>query len=127
MKNKIFGILKGRVLAWLLALVLLVPIACVTGLVGVCYTAKLSGETEVRPGHSFTLRLSMDSGAFGCQGILSYDSSVLKLKGVEPVNRDLLKECYDNSDTGFVMVTHNEAQAKQTDRIIRFFDGRQVE
>ena len=26
-----------------------------------------------------------------------------------------------------VMVTHNEAQAKQTDRIIRFFDGRQVE
>jgi hypothetical protein len=107
MKNKIFGIVKGRVLAWLLALVLLVPIACVTGLVGVCYTAKLSGETEVRPGHYFTLRLSMDSGAFGCQGILSYDSSVLKLKGVEPVNRDLFKECYDNSDTGFVMVTHN--------------------
>ena len=26
-----------------------------------------------------------------------------------------------------VMVTHNEAQAKQTDRTIRFFDGRQVE
>lgn len=25
-----------------------------------------------------------------------------------------------------VMVTHNEQQAKQTDRIIRFFDGRQV-
>ncbi len=26
-----------------------------------------------------------------------------------------------------VMVTHNEAQAALTDRIIRFFDGRQVE
>lgn len=26
-----------------------------------------------------------------------------------------------------VMVTHNEEQARQTDRIIRFFDGRQVE
>lgn len=25
-----------------------------------------------------------------------------------------------------VMVTHNEAQARMTDRIIRFFDGRQV-
>ena len=26
-----------------------------------------------------------------------------------------------------VMVTHNEEQAKQTSRTIRFFDGRQVE
>ncbi|MDE6399334.1 MAG: ABC transporter ATP-binding protein, partial [Muribaculaceae bacterium] len=26
-----------------------------------------------------------------------------------------------------VMVTHNESQARMTDRIIRFFDGRQVE
>ncbi|MDE5812867.1 MAG: ABC transporter ATP-binding protein, partial [Muribaculaceae bacterium] len=25
-----------------------------------------------------------------------------------------------------MMVTHNEEQAHQTDRIIRFFDGRQV-
>ena len=25
-----------------------------------------------------------------------------------------------------VMVTHNEDQARQTDRIVRFFDGRQV-
>ena len=33
-----------------------------------------------------------------------------------------------NKDDGrtIVMVTHNEEQAKQTDRIIRFFDGRQV-
>ena len=26
-----------------------------------------------------------------------------------------------------VMVTHNEEQARQTDRIIRFLDGRQVQ
>lgn len=34
-----------------------------------------------------------------------------------------------NKDDGrtIVMVTHNEAQAALTDRIIRFFDGRQVE
>lgn len=33
-----------------------------------------------------------------------------------------------NRDDGrtIVMVTHNEAQAEETDRIIRFFDGRQV-
>ena len=30
-------------------------------------------------------------------------------------------------DYTIVMVTHNEAQAQQTDRTIRFFDGRQVE
>ena len=34
-----------------------------------------------------------------------------------------------NKDDGrtIVMVTHNESQAVKTDRIIRFFDGRQVE
>lgn len=112
MKNKIFRILKGRALAWLLALVLLVPIACVTGLVGVCYTAKLSGETEVRPGHSFTLRLSMDSGAFGCQGILSYDSSVLKLTGVEPVNGKFQEEFHFYSENGLVIVTHDTPVTK---------------
>lgn len=33
-----------------------------------------------------------------------------------------------NKDEGrtIVMVTHNEEQARQTDRIVRFFDGRQV-
>lgn len=112
MKNKIFRILKGRALAWLLALVLLVPVICVTGLVGVCYTARMSGETEVRPGHSFTLRLSMDSGAFGCQGILSYDSSVLKLTGVEPVNGNYQEEFHFYSETGLVIVTHDRPVTK---------------
>ena len=32
-----------------------------------------------------------------------------------------------NKDYTIVMVTHNEEQAKQTDRIVRFFDGRQVQ
>lgn len=37
---------------------------------------------------------------------------------------DLLHSLNKEDGTTIVMVTHNEAQARQTDRIIRFFDGR---
>jgi len=40
---------------------------------------------------------------------------------------ELLHKLNKGEGRTIVMVTHNEAQAKQTDRIIRFFDGRQVE
>ncbi len=40
---------------------------------------------------------------------------------------DLLHKLNKEEGRTIVMVTHNESQAKQTDRIIRFFDGRQVE
>ncbi|MBQ2912362.1 MAG: ABC transporter ATP-binding protein [Bacteroidales bacterium] len=40
---------------------------------------------------------------------------------------ELLHKLNKKEGRTIVMVTHNEAQAKQTDRIIRFFDGRQVE
>ena len=40
---------------------------------------------------------------------------------------ELLHELNKQDGRTIVMVTHNEAQAKLTDRIIRFFDGRQVE
>ena len=39
---------------------------------------------------------------------------------------DLLHKLNKEDNRTIVMVTHNEGQAKQTDRIIRFFDGRQV-
>ncbi len=39
----------------------------------------------------------------------------------------LLHELNKRDGRTIVMVTHNEAQARDTDRIIRFFDGRQVE
>jgi putative ABC transport system ATP-binding protein len=38
----------------------------------------------------------------------------------------LLKELNEKDGRTIVMVTHNEDQAKQTTRIIRFFDGRQI-
>ena len=40
---------------------------------------------------------------------------------------DLLHQLNKEDGRTIVMVTHNEAQAKQTARTIRFFDGRQVE
>jgi ABC-type antimicrobial peptide transport system, ATPase component len=40
---------------------------------------------------------------------------------------DMLHELNKEDKRTIVMVTHNEAQAQQTNRIIRFFDGRQVQ
>ena len=40
---------------------------------------------------------------------------------------ELLHKLNKEDGRTIVMVTHNEAQAQQTDRTIRFFDGRQVE
>lgn len=39
---------------------------------------------------------------------------------------DLLHRLNREDHRTIVMVTHNEEQARQTDRIVRFFDGRQV-
>lgn len=39
---------------------------------------------------------------------------------------DLLHQLNREDGRTIVMVTHNEQQARETDRIIRFFDGRQV-
>ena len=39
---------------------------------------------------------------------------------------ELLKKLNKEAGKTIVMVTHNEEQARQTDRIVRFFDGRQV-
>ena len=40
---------------------------------------------------------------------------------------ELLHKLNREDGRTIVMVTHNEEQARQTDRIIRFFDGRQIE
>ena len=39
---------------------------------------------------------------------------------------DLLHKLNQEDGRTIVMVTHNESQAQQTQRIIRFFDGRQI-
>ena len=45
--------------------------------------------------------------------------------GVEVMN--LLHKLNKEDQRTIIMVTHNEEQAKQTDRIIRYFDGRQIQ
>ena len=40
---------------------------------------------------------------------------------------DILHRLNKEDGKTIVMVTHNESQAAQTDRIIRFFDGRQIQ
>lgn len=40
---------------------------------------------------------------------------------------DILHKLNKEDGRTIVMVTHNEAQAQQTSRVVRFFDGRQVE
>lgn len=40
---------------------------------------------------------------------------------------DILHQLNKEDGRTIVMVTHNESQARMTDRIVRFFDGRQVE
>ncbi|MBQ2293601.1 MAG: ABC transporter ATP-binding protein, partial [Bacteroidaceae bacterium] len=40
---------------------------------------------------------------------------------------DLLHKLNKEDGRTIVMVTHNEDQAKQTSRTVRFFDGRQVQ
>ena len=40
---------------------------------------------------------------------------------------EILHQLNKEDGRTIVMVTHNESQARMTDRIIRFFDGRQVE
>jgi putative ABC transport system ATP-binding protein len=40
---------------------------------------------------------------------------------------DILHRLNEEEDRTVVMVTHNEEQAKRTSRIVRFFDGRQIE
>ncbi|MCI1779867.1 MAG: ABC transporter ATP-binding protein [Bacteroidales bacterium] len=39
---------------------------------------------------------------------------------------DILHRLNKEENRTIVMVTHNEAQAKQTSRVVRFFDGRQI-
>ena len=39
---------------------------------------------------------------------------------------ELLQKLNKEDGKTIVMVTHNEEQARQTDRVVRFFDGRQV-
>lgn len=123
LNNRMNFFRRDRVLAILLSLVLLVPFARAAELVGVCYTASLTADTEVSPGDTFTVRLVLDSAAYGYQGVLDYDSSVLKLTSVKAVNGKYQKEFHFFADTGVVMLTHDRTVTKMVNLTFSVYDS----
>ena len=121
-KNKTQTPLKRRVASLLLTVMLLIPCVSALQLVGVCYTARLSAEKEVCPGDTFSVRLLLDSGAYGYQGVLEYDDSVLKLTGVKPVNGKYQKEFHFFADTGTVILTHERTVTKMVNLTFLVYD-----
>lgn len=70
-------------------------------------------------------RVAIARAIVGCPSIVLADEPTGNLDskmGAEVM--DLLHSINSNDGITIVMVTHNEAQAHQTDRIVRFFDGR---
>lgn len=97
-----------RLCSVFLAILLLLPICSAMSYVGVCNKANLTANREVRPGHSYRVRLVMDSTAVGYEGYFSYDSSVLTLVRAIPVNNDLYVDFQVSTETGYVRVTHSQ-------------------
>ncbi len=99
----------NKLVSVLLSFLMLIPICGAVSYVGSCNGANLSAEREVRPGYSYVVRLIMDSAATGYEGYFSYDTSVLTLTRVVPVNSDLYTDFRVTTETGYVRVTHSES------------------
>ena len=111
-QNERTSLLKHRIIAICLAMLLLLPVCYVTSLTGLGYTASLSAKETVCPGYSYILRVALDDAAIGFEGYLSYDTSVLTLDKVVPVNPDLQNEFHVYSETGLISITHDEPVRK---------------
>jgi putative ABC transport system ATP-binding protein len=72
-------------------------------------------------------RVAIARAIVGQPGLLLADEPTgnLDSKNGEDI-MNILKELNSQTKTTIVMVTHDESLARQTQRIIRFFDGRQV-
>lgn len=73
-------------------------------------------------------RVAIARAIIGCPEIILADEPTGNLDskmGAEVM--EILQKLNQEDGRTIVMVTHNEAQAQQTQRIVRFFDGRQVE
>ena len=127
-KNQILRALRKHIFAMLLSFSLLLPLLFSVGLTGSCYTVTLSSEKEVRPGQSFTVRLRLDESAYGYQGVVVYDSSVLTMTNVKPVNNgeDILDEFHVYADTGLVVVTHKDPVKNMLNITFRVSDDAKI-
>lgn len=96
-----------KTLAVILSFLLLMPILSASMIIGYCNNSNISAESEIRPGASVTVRLYFDTAEIGYEGYFSYDSSVLSLTRIIPVNSDLYVDFQVSTESGFVHVTHN--------------------
>jgi len=134
--QKMNSMLK-RIVAVLLSFLMLLPICFAVSYIGSCYTANISAEREIRAGYSFQVRLILDSAATGYEGYFTYDTSVLTLTRIVPVNNDLYQDFQVQTETGYVRVTHstlvrqmlsltfyvNENAKTNTEAMLRFYSG----
>lgn len=89
---------------------------------GAAFAADFRKEMEQQ------LRVAIARAIVGNPDIILADEPTGNLDskmGIEVM--DLLHQLNKEDGRTIVMVTHNEAQAKQTSRTVRFFDGRQVQ
>ena len=93
-------------------MLMLVPVCYVSSLTGLGYSASLSAKDTVCPGYAYILRVSLDDEAIGFEGYMSYDSDVLILDKVVPVNPDLQDEFHVYSESGLISITHDEPVRK---------------
>lgn len=106
------SLIKNRIISLFLALLMLLPLCYVTSLTGLSYSASMSAKETVCPGYSYILRVALDEAAIGFEGYLSYDTRVLTLDKVVPVNPDLQDEFHVYSETGRISITHDEPVRK---------------
>ena len=72
-------------------------------------------------------RVAIARAIIGNPEIILADQATWKVELMTDINNNVLDQLNKEDGRTIVMVTHNEEQAKQTSRTVRFFDGRQVE
>jgi len=138
--NQKKNIILKKVFLIALSFLIMLPICGAMSFVGSCNSASITAEREVRAGHSYQVRLVLDSAATGYEGYFSYDASVLTLTRIVPVNSDLYQDFQVQTETGYVRVTHsssvrqmlsltfyvNENAKTNTEALIRFYSGKVI-
>ena len=112
LKNRINAFLKKRTFAFLLSVILLVPVVCATCLTALGYVGELSGDTKAYIGSSFSVTLTLDTPAEGCMGYLEFDSSVLSISDVVSGDNALEEDFFYDDASGLLIVDYSQPAEK---------------